>query len=110
MTPKKMATIHAAAKPNHRIWNAHEFASLLSSPARTFARSGRDDAKHSSRRGGRSEVVGYRRRAGAGARTRARARARARFFSAAADISRAGSGAFEQVKLQLLLAFRRFLE
>ena len=32
MTPKKMATIHAAAKPNHRIWNAHEFASLLSSP------------------------------------------------------------------------------
>ena len=27
-----MATIHAAAKPNHRIWNAHEFASLLSSP------------------------------------------------------------------------------
>ena len=27
-----MATIHAAAKPNHRIWNAQEFASLLSSP------------------------------------------------------------------------------
>ena len=35
---------------------------------------------------------------------------RARFFSAAADISKAGSGAFEQVKLQLFLAFRMFLE
>ena len=32
------------------------------------------------------------------------------FFSAAADISKAGSGAFEQVKLQLFLAFRMFLE
>ena len=31
-------------------------------------------------------------------------------FSAAAAISRAGSGAFEQVKLQLFLAFRMFLE
>ena len=49
---------------------------------------------------GSSEVVGYSTRVGAGARV----------FSAAADISRAGSGAFEQVKLQLLLAFRRFLE
>ena len=36
-------------------------------------------------------------------------RLRVQYF-AAADISRAGSGAFEQVKLQLLLAFRRFLE
>jgi ribosomal-protein-alanine N-acetyltransferase len=31
MTPKKMAKIHAASKANHRIWNAHEFADLLSS-------------------------------------------------------------------------------
>ena len=32
MTPKKMAEIHAASNANHRIWNAHEFADLLSSP------------------------------------------------------------------------------
>ena len=32
MTPKKMAKIHAAAKPNHRIWNTQEFTNLLSSP------------------------------------------------------------------------------
>jgi ribosomal-protein-alanine N-acetyltransferase len=32
MTPKKMAEIHAASSANHRIWNAHEFADLLSSP------------------------------------------------------------------------------
>ena len=27
-----MAEIHAASNANHRIWNAHEFADLLSSP------------------------------------------------------------------------------
>ena len=51
---------------------------------------------------GSSEVVGYSTRVGAGAR--------ARVFSAAADISRAGSRAFKQVKLQVLLAFGRFLK
>ena len=31
MTPEKMAKLHSNSEANHRMWDAHEFAEILSS-------------------------------------------------------------------------------